>query len=313
MPPTTLCVTPNMALDRTLLVPGFRVGAVQRPAELLNAAGGKGMNVARALHRLGGSAHCTGLLGGYNGQFVAALAAAEGLPGDWTWFDGETRICTSIVDPQSGKTTALYESGPPISAADWERFSADVLRAAGTHDNVCISGSLPRGVPPHALAELIAALHNSASAVWVDTSGPALEAALVACPSAIKVNAEEAGALLGQPLDSVAAACAAAIAMQRRGIALVALTLGAQGAVLCDASGCCHAAPPPGPIVSPVGSGDAFLAGLVLARGQGLLPDEALRHAVAAGTANARYAGGGRFTLADVQAVLAEMPGGVWC
>lgn len=282
-----LCVTPNVAVDRTLTVPGFREGGVWRAESVHIACGGKGVNVARAIAPLRQRALCAGILAGHTGRLAAASAAAEGLDSRWTWVDGETRTCL-ILSGEHGRTTVVNEPGASISPGDWRRFIADVRLQARTCDAVCISGSLPQGVPENGLAALIeGAAGDDRRPVWVDTSGTALAEAIAARPSGIKVNAEEAAALLGWRIGSTNDALAAAREICRRGPASVALTLGGSGAVIATERGDWHAWPPHLHVVNPVGSGDCFLAGLVTAFGAGVTPEEALRLATACGTGNA--------------------------
>ena len=192
-----LTVTPNVALDRTLRVPGFTAGGVWRARDVHTAAGGKGLNVARALLRLGRPARCTGLVGGDAGRQVAMLAEAERLSAHWTWIVGETRTSVIVVG-DGGQSTVINEPGPLLADAEWARFVDDVATAASECRFVCISGSLPAGCPPGGLARLIAAA--GAERVWVDTSGPALAEAVAVAPFGIKINGEEAQALLGSPI-----------------------------------------------------------------------------------------------------------------
>lgn len=298
-----LCVTPNPALDRTLLLERFERGAVLRPQQVIVAAGGKGLNVARSLLALGSTARCTAPLGGHNGRLFADLAAQEGLQGDWTQVPGETRICTILVE-RDHESTGLYERGEPLEAADWARFQAQVVRSASTAQAVCLCGSLPPELPPQRFAELIAELRCSGVLTWVDTSGAALEAALTAQPRAIKVNGDEAGALLGMRIADVVSAQVATARIRAQGVGLVVISLGRLGAVLRNDAGCWLATPPAIQAVSAVGSGDALLAGLLHGFGAGFVAAEALRFAVACGAANAATAGAGRFHASDVEALL---------
>lgn len=299
-----LCITPNPAIDRTLVLPELRPGEVVRPEQVIISAGGKGLNVARALQILGGTARCYGPAGGHHGRMLAALAAADGLAAHWTDIAEETRVCTILVDRTSGLSTGIYERGEPLAPEAWARFAADVLRLAGACRLACICGSLPAGVPPQALGELVAALQAAGLPIWVDTSGPALEAALAARPAGVKVNHEEAGALLGRSIETPAAAAAAARALVAAGVGQAAITLGRRGAVLASQAGCWHAAAPAVEAVSAVGSGDAFFAGLLHGLATGAPPEAALCAGVAAGAANARHAGGGRFTREEYEAAL---------
>jgi 1-phosphofructokinase family hexose kinase len=302
-----LCVTPNTAIDRTLIVPGFRAGEVLHAERALVVAGGKGLNVARSIRLLGTEARCAGFLGGHSGRLFAELVEHEGLRGAWTWIEHETRTCVIIVDPECGQATGVYEPGVTVSLEDWAHLQADVLRESTDASAVCFSGSLPSGVPPQAFADLIASLGAAGQRVWVDTSGAALQAALAAGPFGIKVNSSEAGAILGRDVRGVTAALEAADELRRAGPTLVALTLGASGAALVSETERWRVQPPPVRALSSVGSGDAFLAGLVTGFENGSDCSEALRWAVAAGTANALSAGGGQFTMADFNRLLSDV------
>lgn len=299
-----LCVTANPALDRTLVVPGFTAGRIFRPDSLLVAAGGKGINVARALRTLGGEALCAGFLAGHSGRLLAELAEQEGLPGAWTWVDGESRACTILADPNA-EATVINESGPTVTSADWERLAADVMRESARAEAVCFSGSLPPGSPPESFAQLVKTLREAGRTVWGDTSGKALAAALAVPGVYIKVNGDEAGDVLGRKIEDASSAADAAREIQARTGGVAVLTLGARGAVIAQEGQRWHAQPPTLKVVSAVGSGDSFLGGLALAFAQGYAPDEALRQAAAAGAANALSIGGGSFSRADFENVLA--------
>jgi 1-phosphofructokinase family hexose kinase len=300
-------VTPNPALDRTLEVPGLRTGESSRAAAVRVAAGGKGLNVARSLATLGAHPICMGPLGGASGRKLADLAAAEGLDASWTWCEIETRTCVILVDTAARRATVVNESGPRVSGEDWARLTGDVLsRAAGTRA-VCVSGSLPPGLAPEELARLSRALVESGRATWVDSSGPGLAAVLATRGVRVKVNRDEASEALGIPLEDASACASAARRLVERGPAAVVVTLGAEGAVLASAGGCWSAAAPPVESASAVASGDAFLAGLVSAWTDEASAPEALRRAVAAGTANALAGGGARFSRRDLESVLARV------
>jgi 1-phosphofructokinase family hexose kinase len=235
---------------------------------------------------------------------VAELADAEGLPARWTWIEGETRTSVIVVG-DSGETTVINEPGPVLSEQEWKRFTADVADAASEAVAVCISGSLPAGSPAGALARLIAAAGGLAGRpVWVDTSGAALAEAVAAAPSGVKINAEEAGVLLGRRARDPAEALAAAQEIRRRGPGAVAITLGGEGAVLATAAGAWQASAPAVVPVNPVGSGDCFLAGLVAGLADGRGEAEALRLATACGAANAMTSRAGAIEPADLTELL---------
>ncbi len=300
-----VCVTPNPALDRTLLVPNFAAGTVTRAQSSLAAAGGKGINVARAIRNLGGEAFCNAFLGGVMGHYIADLAEREGISGKWTWVDGETRTCIIVADAQTGEATVINEQGPTVTIDDWAHLHADVMHTIYKEAKVvCFSGSLPPGSTVDVYLGLIRDVLQAGKQVWVDTSGVPLESARHISGIGIKVNGDEAGAILGKKVDDPESALSAARELQQAGPETIVLTLGALGAVMAHTQGNWWAKPPVVKVVDPIGSGDSFLAGLVTSLSDGCLPSESLRRAVAAGAANALSIGGGQFTLSDFNDVL---------
>jgi 1-phosphofructokinase family hexose kinase len=302
-------ITPNPAIDRTLLVPNFTAGEVHRSASTIVVAGGKGLNAARAARRLGAEPVCMGFTGGQTGQHFEKLAQNEGLRVVWTPITGETRICIILVDESTGSPSVVNEPGPAVSVAEWGSLQKDIfstLKAQPMQQGtqVCFSGSLPPGTPPGLFGETICSLSAAGYAVWVDTSGLALKTALASAPAGIKVNADEAAEVLGQPIHSVADAAAAARKIYQRRIQSVVLTLGKDGAVMVTKAGAWHATPSPIRAVSNVGSGDSFFGALVVALERGLPPVTALAWGVAAGAANAMSAGGASFAFETFQELL---------
>ena len=301
-------ITPNPAIDRTLLIPKFFAGEVNRSTGTIIVAGGKGLNAARAACRLGAQPVCMGFIGGQTGQHFEKLAQNEGFHAIWTPIAGETRTCVIVVDESNGSSSVINEPGPAISAVEWENLQKDIfstlilLPTHGTH--VCFSGSLPPGTPPELFGETLRSLAAAGYAVWVDTSGPALKTAIASTPAGIKVNADEMADVLDQPIRSVADAVAAAREIHQRGVRSVVLTLGKKGGVMVTQTGAWRATPPTIQAVSNVGSGDSFFGALIVALEQGLSPATALAWGVAAGVANAMSAGGASFALETFQELL---------
>lgn len=290
-----LCLTPNPAIDRILLVPSLRVGTVQRAERVMVAAGGKGLNVARTIHTLGGEALCLGFTGGHTGRLLADLAQAEGLKSLWTWTGSETRTCTILISGE-GDATVINEPGLPVSELDWERLQQDIQTSAAGSQLICISGSWPAQLSMQHLRELFDMLIEAGKQVWVDTSGAALEAVL-GCPGlCVKVNGHEIGAVLGFEVNDLDSAKRALVMLSELGMPAAVITLGAAGALLATAQGRWFVQTPGLHVVSSVGSGDAFLGGLVQARQRGTDWSEALRAAAAAGAANVLSAAAGQFS-----------------
>jgi 1-phosphofructokinase family hexose kinase len=306
-----LCITPNPAVDRTILLPHLVLGNVHRAQKVMVAAGGKGFNVARAIRILGSQPLCMGFAGGHSGRQMADLARDEGLQSSWTWTDAETRTCTILVAGDRD-ATLINEPGLPLSTTDWKHLLQDIDKQLPSVDLACISGSLP----PHSSAEdfqhLLHMLVDSGRQVWVDTSGAALNTALAIPQVCIKVNGNELGEALEVEVNDFSSAGQALDLLGERAPTACVITLGSAGAVLATRTGRWFAKGPQIRVVSTVGSGDSFLGGLVSALDEGADGTEALRSGVAAGTANALSAGGGRFAFADFQRIREQIQIQAW-
>lgn len=304
-----LTVTLNAAIDTTLTVPSVTLGASYTAQDVLKLPGGKGLNVARTLNRLGYPVWATGLVGGAPTRFITGGLDADGIVPHFVPISGITRTCTAVVEIDHNRVTEVNEPGPEITADE----AADFLAAFGDliveARAVAISGSLPPGLPDDYYALLLEQAHAAAVPAILDTSGRALGPGIAARPLLVKPNATEAAAIAGAPVESAQEAVAAGWALRERGAQNVALTLGARGAVLITGAGAWLASSPPIRPVSTVGSGDAFTGGCIAAlcaavdAGESPTLDAALADpqiapralamAVACGSANALTLGAG--------------------
>lgn len=306
-----LTVTPNVAVDKTFRIEGFCLDRVHRPSSAFTVAGGKGINVARVYQTLGGQALCTGFLGGAQGQIVARALASEKLNGQFVPCEGETRLCIAVIDPTTGTQTEINESGPEISSRTVSRLLRCVqsLLSQQPFDFVVLSGSLPPGAPDALYAELIALAKQKGVRTVLDSSGAALREGIAAKPWMVKPNRAEMESLLGAPCIEEAECITQARRLCNAGVTIVALTLGADGAVLVrDQEPALMAVPPTIEFASAVASGDAFLAAFLWDWSHGSQPENtvgALRLAVGAGAANAAVIGAGFCSLESIQAYAA--------
>ncbi|PTW44487.1 1-phosphofructokinase [Rhodovulum kholense] len=275
-------VSLNSAVDQTVRVPRFAVDAVNRVEASRVDAGGKGINVASFLAHLGHEVTVTGFLGRENAALFERHFAQTGIGDACLRLDGATRTNVKIVDPVLDQVTDLnfpgISAGP--EALEGVGRALGALLEAGL-DWVALCGSLPEGLPPETYAGLIRQAREKGARVALDTSGAPLAAALSAGPDIIKPNIAELGALLGRPLAGRDEAVAAAREIVAGGVGLVAVSMGAEGAVLVtrDASLC--AVPPGIEVASTVGAGDAMVAGLIHAATRGLDLAETARLATA--------------------------------
>jgi fructose-1-phosphate kinase PfkB-like protein len=217
----------------------------------------------------------------------------------------------SILDRASGAFTEVYERGEVIGADAWDRLEAIVGDEFDRGDvgALAISGSLPPGAPPDGYARIarIAARVAVPVPVFADTYGPALAATLAERPAVVKVNAGEAGEAIGRPVTDVASALEATRLLQEAGAESVVVTLGGDGAVIAGGGGRAHLVPPDLRGSYPVGSGDAFLGGLVVAWGRGEAFDDAVRLGLAAAIANALIPGAGRLDRATAEEIVGQI------
>lgn len=290
-------LTANPSVDRTVDLDGpLQRGEVQRAIRVRTDPGGKGVNVARAIVAAGELAVAV-LPSRHDDPLVLALRDAS-VPYRAVPVPGPVRVNVTITEPD-GITTKINDPGLALDAPTLALMLVELAREAAGARWAALSGSLPPGVPTDWYATVVRALRGRGSSIAVDTSGEPLAALLAAgpesAPDLLKPNAEELAELTGaDPVEieaDVHAAAAAARTLVSRGVRTVLATLGANGAVLVDASGAWVAAPPPTVVRSTVGAGDSSLAGYLLADLDGADPAGRLQRAVAYGAAAASLPG----------------------
>ena len=291
-----LTVTLNVALDRTVAVPRIALGNRHRAIDARVTAGGKGINVARALKSLGEPVIAAGMAAGPTGVRIRELLDAEQVLYDFTEVAGDSRTNLSIVDPASGEQTEINERGPHVGADDLRRFTERLVYLARGADFCVIAGSLPPGAETDAYAELISALRDVGVPVLLDTAGEPMRAGMRAQPAVVAPNVAEAEEAVGyefsEPEDTFSALTTlvemgAEEAIITTGTGCVALTGGPHSRTRIEAT------IEPLPTVASIGSGDAFLAGYVKSRRAGLSPQGCLAYAVACGAESTQHLGAG--------------------
>lgn len=267
--------------------------------------GGKGLNVARTAAALGVPVTALAVLSGHAGRWISDALAASGVRGRYVWASGETRSCLSIYERSTRQLTEFYEEAGALSVASWDHLATHLADELGVGAAlVTMSGSLPRGVPIDGYArfcDMAAAAH---ARIAIDTHGEALRVALPARPWLVKVNRHEAGEATGLLVRDERSALESAEAMVAAGAQNALVTLGVHGAVFVgvDDRIRLHGVSTVGPY--PVGSGDAFLAGLAAAYLRGGTILESVRYGGAVATANALHPGAGEVLIADVDRLL---------
>lgn len=300
---TLITVGLNPAIDRIVEVPGFRVGGHRPMTPLRRHPAGKAINVARALAILGRSSMATGFVGRREmAEFQAFLDRVAGphIACRFLPVEGATRENLTILDPQQRIDTHLREPGFTVTAGDAARLSGVLDELAEPGAVICFSGSLPPGLSVDQFLAMLSRCIDRGAKVAVDTSGPALAAAVTLPLWLVKPNREELASIAGdtdRPAD-------AARELSRR-ITYVLTTMGADGAALVTGEQAWHAHLPldAGQVVNTVGCGDCLLGGFLAALWDGAAGDEALKRGLATGAAKALALGAGEFDRAMVQAL----------
>ncbi|CAO3403730.1 1-phosphofructokinase [Azospirillum palustre] len=261
-------VTLNPAIDQTITVEALKPGSVHRAKAVRHNAGGKGVNVASCLADWGTPVTATGLLGTGNAAPFEALFQAKGIADAFIRLPGETRVNIKIADLAANDTTDINLPGLSADAGAVDRVRETVLGLVEPGTPVLLAGSLPEGLPADAYAALTADLAAAGARVVLDSSGAPLAAALAstgALPHCIKPNRHELEDWAGRPLPTDADLLDAARDLRRRGVSVVVVSLGADGALFVDGARALHGRLPPVQALSTVGAGDAMVAGLIAA------------------------------------------------
>lgn len=282
---TRVCtVTLNPAIDLTAGVDGLREGHVNRVTWSQEDPGGKGVNVASFLASRGIAVTAAGLMGEENAQTFATLFAARGIAARFLPVPGRTRTNVKLVDatkPAGEGVTDLnfpgFVAGEPHLAA----LETALAELEHEHAWFALSGSLPDGLPDDTYARLIRRLKGPGRCVVLDTSSTALAAAIAAAPDVIKPNIHELGEAIGYVPKGPAAILDAARTLHQRGIAVVIVSLGRDGAIFSDGDEAVHALPGEVAVRSTVGAGDAMVAGFIAASLEGRSLAERARLATA--------------------------------
>jgi 1-phosphofructokinase family hexose kinase len=291
-------VTLNAAIDRTLTVPNFQLGHRHRASAALTLAGGKGINVARALKRLDVPVVATGLAGGRTGTRIIEELTSEAILNDFVRIGDESRTSTAVVDPTSNSFTEINEWGPAVTRDELDMLFEKLRYLSRGASTVVFAGSLPRGVDEGFYAEAIRDLSRRGVQCVLDSEGEPLRMGVEAEPAFVSPNQREAEALAGHEFNEDE---------DFLGALETIAEMGARNVLISEPSSCFaliraerkrrrfHAVAPRVESLSSVGAGDVLLAGYLAATFAERPPDEALRAAVAAAVASTLELGAGRF------------------
>jgi 1-phosphofructokinase family hexose kinase len=303
-------VTLNAAIDRTLTVPNLQLGQRHRASQGLTLAGGKGINVARALKRLEVPVVATGLAGGRTGTRIVEELTTEAILNDFVRIADESRTSTAVVDPTSAKYTEINEWGPDVSEEELAMLLDKINYLARGADLVVFAGTLPRGVRESFYANAIRDLNRRNVRAVLDSEGQPLRLGVEAEPYLVSPNQREAEGLVGQEFNDDEDYLMALDRIADMGARNVLVTAEARSFGLFREERkrlVFRADAPDVEPVSAVGSGDVLLAAFLAARVSERSLEDSLRHAVAAGAASTLELGAGRFEPREASRLLGSI------
>ena len=278
-------VTLNPSVDQHLTVKRLIKDDALRAVSVQRFAGGKGINVTRVVHELGGRGCAFGFVGGFPGQMLTGWLDDARIPHAFQRIDGDTRINTTITDLHDRTQTHIRAAGPRVTRRDLQRLVRQLVARRPKPSFWVLGGSLPPGAPDDFYERLINTLEATGVRCVLDADDEAMVEGLKATPFLIKPNEYEFERLTGQRADTDAHIIAAARDVVAQGTAVVLVTLGPRGAIVVTADDAFRVTTPTVTVKSKVGAGDSTIAGTLLALERGATVRAAVRYGVAAGTA----------------------------
>jgi 6-phosphofructokinase 2 len=278
-------ITLNPSLDQHITVDGLVIDGTNRWSRLHRYAGGKGIDVSRAIHEMGGKTIAYGFIGGPVGRAVEILLDEEDVPFSFTPIHRETRTNFIITDSRTWRQTRIDAPGPRISKEEFERFQRKMLRIRPSPDLIVMGGSLPPGIPNDVYYSMIMEAKTFGVRVILDSEGQWLAEGIKAKPYLVKPNVTEAEGLLGRELPDEDAIIKGALDIVDMGVEIAIISRGEEGIIAATSQEVLKAVPPQVKVKSAVGAGDCTIAGLALKLADEESLFRACRLAVALGTA----------------------------
>lgn len=300
-------VTMNTSIDKAYFMDHeVQNGTVMRVSRCRNSAGGKGLNVARAVKLCGEKVQATGLAGGFNGKYLESLLEKDEVQYQFLHIAGETRCCINILDECYGSTEYL-EPGCEVAAEEEDRFLQRFPEIIQKSKIITISGSVPRGISKNIYAKMISKAKEMEKKVILDTSGELLKEGIKAKPTVVKPNQDEIELLYEVEIHTIEDVIKYARKIYEQGIPYVVISLGGEGALMVCEEGVFQGKPPKLEVVNNVGCGDSMVGGLAVALERNYTSQEALKFAVAVASANALSPNTGDFKPEICEKILSEV------
>lgn len=300
-------VTLNPSLDKTVTVHGLVLDEANRWTTFRRDPGGKGINVSRVIHKLGGDTTAYSFCGGMDGEIMKRLLRKQGVPFDFVTIRQAIRSNFIITDIKARRQTRIDAPGPRISPLEFQKLRDKVRSAQPKPDFIVFAGSIPPGIPDDIYRELIEGAKSRGIRTVLDSDGIWLREGIKAKPYLIKPNVHETEELLGVELKDEKAIVRALQHLLKQGIEIAVISRSRDGLIAATRGKTLKVVPPQVKVRSTVGAGDSAVAGLVLGLNRKQTLEEACRLAVAAGTAAVLTPGTQLCRRTDVERLLPQV------
>jgi 1-phosphofructokinase len=281
-----ITITLNPALDKTVEIDNFSLGNVNRITEVRVDAGGKGINVSKVIKTLGGESRALGILAGRAGSHIREYLEAEEIENDFVFVEGETRTNIKVVDKINHTNTDINETGPEVSEEALLEVCNKVFENLSNRDIVILCGSVPANVDKGIYGRWISLAKEKGAKTILDADREMLKLGIKAGPYLIKPNVHELEIMFNKEIDNIEEAINLAKTILKNGVEIIVVSLGKDGAVFINDKCTILAHGIKVDVKSTVGAGDSMVAALAYSIHMGHSFEEAVKLAVATGSAN---------------------------
>ena len=297
-----LTVTPNPCIDKTVFIDELRVGTFMRSRKCTCIPGGKGVNVSRAVKAMGRETKAMVVVGGHPGRHVVEMIEQQdGIACVPAWVESQTRTITTVLEEPAHRQTAFFEPGPRVTESEARAIVDTFRRAVIGARVVTFCGTVSDPSVAWLYGEMVPIAKDAGAIALLDSHGPEFAQGIDATPFMVKPNLAELQELVGFTISGNADRQRAIDAVHARGIEIVVLSLGKDGAIVSRGNERFHVVPPAIREINPVGSGDALVAGFAIGLAEGTALQDMARAACAMGAANAMSWDIGHFSRREVE------------
>lgn len=293
-------VTLNPAIDKTIMIDDFTVNHVNRISDIIEDAGGKGINVSKMIKNLQGKSIALGLCAGKSGEFILSQMDDMGIEHFFIQGQGQTRTNIKIVDRQNKTFTDINEPGKPIDLADLKALEDLLFGKLSAGDFLIFAGSVPVNVPKDIYKKWTQKANDQGAKVIMDADREFLALGVQAGPYLIKPNISELESLFGKKIKDIDEAIELAKGLFQYGIQVIVISRGEAGCVMVTQENTWMIPSVDVPVKSTVGAGDSMVAALAYALDGSASLEEAITLGVAASSASIMQEG---TTMGDLETI----------